>query len=128
MTGPRFSRPGDPPTEYEIQLLEAANDGDNDWLLVARQLMRNLGARQGATALLVVLDALGTEKTHVPARGMLFRMLYLPQRNAEIVRRLEAGDAPADVARDVGVSPRRVRQIGKRSGRRRRPNPVSHRA
>lgn len=125
---PRFSRPGDPPTEFEVRLLQAAADGDNDWLHVARQLMDNLGVLPGATALLVVLDALGTEKTHVPCREMLFKALYMPARNREIVRLLEEGAPPRVVANRFHIAPRTVRHIWKRSGRRRRGKPVGSRA
>lgn len=130
MTEERFSRPGDPPTEFEVRLLQAAA-GDNDWLVVARDLMDSLGPVAGAAALLVVLDALSSEKIHVTTRAMLFRGLYLPHRNAEILRLLESKPV-AEVAALVGLSPRSIRHIRtlsrKRSGRRSRCNPVSSRA
>lgn len=125
-TGPEFSRPGDPPTDFEVRLLQAAA-GDSDWLQVSRQLMASLGPHAGAAALLVVLDTLGTEKVHVPCRVTLFRGLYRPIRNAEILDLLDAGKPAAEVGKDVGVSVRRVRQIRKRAGRQRRGGRVCSR-
>lgn len=126
MKPPEFSKPGAPPTEFELSLLrDAVSEGD--WLQVAQNLMAKLGAQQGASAFLVVLDALGSEKTHVPTRAMLFRSLWLPMRDRQILQLLDAGESMEGVARRFKVSRRRVRQVWKRSGRHCRKKPVSSR-
>lgn len=118
MANDRFSRRGNPPTDFELRLLQTAAE-ESAWLDIARQLMADLGTEAGARALLVVLDALGSEKVHVPRREHLFRSLYRAERDEEIVARLDRpGETVTSVARAMNVHPVRVCQVVKRSGRR----------
>jgi hypothetical protein len=129
----RFSRRGEPATEFEVQLLtHGAVDADNVWLEIGRQLVVDLGLVAGVAALLVVLDTLGTEKVHVPSRAAFFQRLYRPRREADILEMLEEdGASLATVSHAVRLSKSRVSQIHKavkRSGRRYRAKRVCNRA
>lgn len=121
-----------PPTEYELELLQQASDIDNAWLEIGQRLTREYGVAIGVGALLIVLDTLGTEKTHVPSREMFFQRLYRPIRDAEILQLLDSDNTPiTSIAAAMEVSEGRVRQIhraAKRSGRRYRAKRVCRRA
>jgi hypothetical protein len=122
----RFSRRGEPPTAYEIELLLGASL-DVAWVDVGQELMRALGPQAGAHALAVVMDTVGTEKLHVPARVLFFQRLYRPVRDREVLRLAET--EPLEViSLNAKVSRGRVRQILKRSGRRYRRKRVPSRA
>lgn len=120
MTAPDFSRNGQPPTEYEIELLRAAAlEADRNWFEVARQLIANLGPPAGIHALLIVLDTLGTEKVHVPTRHHFLESVYRPVRDREIVRLVEEEKLSYNRAgKRFRMSGDRARQVVERAGRR----------
>lgn len=128
----RFSRRGVAVTDFELRLLQQASDVDNIWLEITQQLMREHGPERGAAVMMVVLDALGTEKVHVPSREDFFQRLYRPLRDADILAMLEEpGASLAAVSKAVRLSKGRVSQIHKavkRSGRRCRAKRVCNRA
>lgn len=126
MGNDRFSRRGQPVTEFEVELLLDASP-DITWVDVAQVLMRELGPKVGANALAIVLDTVGTEKLHVPGRELLFQRLYRPVRDREILRLAETESLGA-ISTSAKVSRGRVRQILKRSGRRYRRKQVPQRA
>lgn len=95
MTGHRFSRRGEPPTAYEIELLAAASS-DNVWAQLAQLI--------GAKALLVVLDELGSEKIHIPTRAGLMQRLHTPLRDERIRAHRANGRDPAEIAALEGVT------------------------
>lgn len=128
MGNEKFSRRDAPPTDYEVRLLQNAT-GDSVWLDIARKLMADHGVEAGARALLVVLDALGTEKVHVPARETLFRKLYRKERDDRVLELLDRGEQTAEqIAQLVDRTPARISQIVKRSGRAMRRKRVGKRA
>jgi hypothetical protein len=81
--GIEFSAGGDPPTDFEIRLLQASQ-AESPWVLVGQRLMLELGPRVGATALALVLDELGTEKIYVTPRRNFFERLWGVERDAKI--------------------------------------------
>lgn len=132
MGNERFSRRGTPPTEFEQRLVEQTHDIDNAWLEIGQALMREHG-NAGLSALVTVLDTLGTEKVHVPCREEFFRRLWRPVRDAQILELLgREGETITSIAHAVHVSEGRVRQISrrasKRSGRRYRGKRVCSKA
>lgn len=105
-----FSRRGEAPTDYETALLaEAARAPgvENIWVLI--------GSRIGAHALAVVFDELAGEKIKVPTREGFFRALFEPIRDARIIALAERGTPTAIIARQNGISARRVQMIIRRS-------------
>jgi hypothetical protein len=105
-----FSRRGEAPTAYESALLtQAAREagGDNVWVLI--------GSRIGVEALAVVFDELAGEKIMVPTREGFFRALFEPIRNARIIALAECGTPTDVIARENGLSVRRVQMIVRRS-------------
>jgi hypothetical protein len=100
-----FSRYGEPPTAYEVALLQeaAAQRDASVWALI--------GARIGAQALAVVLDELRGEKVWVPPREAFFASLYEPRRNARIVALRAEGHTAATIAKEFGLTPQHVNRI-----------------
>lgn len=85
---PAFSRPGEPPTAFEEQLLagvqmEHPTSTKDLWLLIAQQI--------GLAALVRVLDQFGDEHVWVPSRSGLLKPLWSQLRDAEIERLVRQG-------------------------------------
>ena len=128
MGNEKFSRRGQPPTEYELRLLQNAAS-DSVWLDIARKLMAEHGVEAGARALLTLLDDLGTEKVHVPCREMLFRSLHRPERDRRALELLEKGEqSVSEIAAQAGLSKSGLRYVAQRSGRRSQKKRVRGRA
>lgn len=105
---PTFSAPGHPPTADEAELLQLSAD---PWA--------RLGQRIGAVALVALLEEFGGQKQYIPARAGFFEQLYLPQRDAEILRELNAGRrSQVEIGRHHGVSQSTVSRIKARAAAR----------
>lgn len=114
MTDKRFSRPDQGPTEFEAELLQAADADASPWV--------RLGQLIGATALCTVLAELGGEQVHVPVRRDFFPRLHRIQRDAQIRAMVATNTmSSTEIAKRVGgVSAARVRQMRMQPGRSRR--------
>lgn len=96
MSERRFSRMGDPPTQFETELLCVADQSD-PWVLI--------GQRIGIHALFVLLDEIGGEKVNVPQRENFQRRLFRPVRDTEIRALKEHyGFTNAEIAERTGLS------------------------
>lgn len=98
-----FSKRGEACTPFERALVASewsGSDGTGVWL--------GLIGRIGLDAMLAVFDELGSEKVHVPTREHFFAALWRVQRDAEIRRRLAAGEGVAVIAADFHLSSRAV--------------------
>lgn len=99
---PAFSRPGEPPTEFEVQLLGQVEpapprSAKELWLMLARLI--------GLAELMAVLDEFGDGQVWVPSRSGLMQELRTQVRDAEI-RRLSgtSGMSFRAIARQLNVS------------------------
>jgi predicted RecB family nuclease len=106
VTDQRFSGPGEPPTDFERELL-ANNDRLED-------IWADIGKQIGATALRVVLDRLAGEIVSVPTWSGLMRRLYLPIRDAEILS-LSGRLSEKQLAERYGMCPQNVRKARSRA-------------
>ena len=108
----RFSRRGEPATEFERALVANADDG------ACREqvaMFLDLARRIGVDALLAVFDELGDLRVNVPSRATWFGVLWRQQRDAEIFRRLANGDSTYEIANSLGLSVRTVQHIAQRN-------------
>lgn len=113
----RFSRPGDPPTEFERELLARA-DSESSWVAIGQRLMRELGPEVGANAWAIVMDEIGRQHLFVPARRTQFEALWRDERNSLILALCARPDwTIAEIARHLGVTQHLVRQVRSRDKR-----------
>lgn len=123
----KFSRPGEPPTAFEIALLRDAA-GDAPWLCVAHRLMELLGDQLGAEVMMAVLDELHGEKVSTPSRTSLMRKLARPKIIHTILDLKGREVCDREIGRIIGVSRQAVgrvvvnqqgRRLHRRAGKRR---------
>jgi hypothetical protein len=104
-----FSRPGQPVTVFEAQMIAEAIIAKPDrefqrWVLLAQQI--------GADNLAKIFDEFGDEHPHVPSRENFFAMLYRPIRNQAIRdMRQRTGAELRDIAAQLGVPVWTVRRV-----------------
>lgn len=110
----KFSRPGEPVTDFEIQLLERAPKGAH-WVAVGQRLVTELGRKPGAIAWAILMDEMGGEKAFVPSRHRQFLALWRAERN-ELVLSLSARPdwTDAEIARQLRIDVSLVRKIRSR--------------
>lgn len=117
MADARFSRPGQQPTAFEIELLRSAS-GDSAWVAVAHRLMAQLGDELGARVVLTVLDELQGEKVSTPTRLRFMRRLARPVIVAEILELKDGKRCDREIGRIIGVSRQAIGRVVNQSGRR----------
>jgi hypothetical protein len=106
VTDKRFSGPGEPPTDFERELIATNTRLEELWADIGRAI--------GADALRVVLDRLAGEIVSVPTWSNLMRRLYLPLRDAEILR-LSGRLSEQELADRFGIAPANVRRARRRA-------------
>ncbi|HPG93681.1 MAG TPA: hypothetical protein PLR28_03895 [Dokdonella sp.] len=94
-----FSSKGCPITAFERSLL-VRGCGESDWVAVWVELMQRIGVEP----IVAIMDEFGSEKIHVPTRESFFGALWRAMRDAEVRRRLAAGDSASVIAHDFGLS------------------------
>jgi|APThiThiocy_ev2_2_1041544.scaffolds.fasta_scaffold05953_8 hypothetical protein len=108
---PVFSRPGEAPTAFERQLLDAAavhhpSTTQELWLLIAQ--------RAGLEALMVVLDEFGNGAVWVPSRRTFFNALGGPTLENMITTLLDQDVSQREIARRMCMSHTQVQRIAAR--------------
>lgn len=107
------SRMGEPPTEFERELIAEADPAEVaelPWQWVA------LAQRFGLEPILAVMDAFAGEQDVVMSRRRLFDVLSQPQADRIIAARYQRREPVAQIAADLGVSRRRIYRSLRRLG------------
>lgn len=117
MAETRFSRAGQAPTAFEIELLRNAS-GDSAWIAVAHRLMAQFGDDIGARVVLAVLDELQGEKVNTPTRQRFMRRLARPVIVAEILELKDDRRSDREIGGIMAVSRQAIGRVVNQSGRR----------
>lgn len=105
---PAFSRPGEQPTAFEQQLLDAVDvsapiNAKQQWLAIAQRI--------GLSPLMAILDEFGDGNVWVPTRNGLMQTLWRDVRNREIERLSGEGLSQRAIAQRVKASRATVQRV-----------------
>lgn len=105
---PAFSRPGEPPTVFEREMLSNIRF---DHPTRVNQLWLMLAQRIGLGELMLILDELGDTDVWMPSRRGLMSSLWNEIRDKEILRLANAGASQSAIARHLKTSRRTVARV-----------------
>jgi len=102
---PAFSRAGEAPTAFELELIASAQLGlptqaKEQWIALAQRI--------GLAAVMAVLDEFGDSSVWVPSRSGLLQPLWADMRSREVARLRSEGENISAIARKLGVHRRTV--------------------